>query len=243
QKPRQTEVQSQLNGAHLFSPAGAEGACTVSVTQPSHLEVDYTYEAITIECTFSPAGCSTEPPISLWFRYGAHQSENLCSHGCHRETDKFMVRESLAQNQVSLTVNRVTLNDSAIYICGIAFPRSVEPKAKQTGGGTLLVVRETKLLSKELRNTLIVVLSLLCIYVTAVGVIFIILSTSKSNTLRSQETEEESQKKMSARRIFQDIAQELYHKRYVERSHQPEKDSNTYENMSVWYQIPAPGRP
>ncbi|KAM9583954.1 immunoglobulin superfamily member 6 isoform 1-T1 [Trichechus inunguis] len=213
---------------------GAVGTCTVSVTQPSHLEVDYTHKAVTIECTFSPVGCSTKPPISLWFRYGAHQSENLCSRGCHSEADKFTVRESPAQNQVSITVNRVSLNDSAIYICGIAFPSSVKPKAKQTGGGTTLVVRETKLLSKGLRNTLIVLLPLLCIYVTGVGVIFIILSQSESNNLRNKETEEDSRKK-SARRIFQDIAQELYRKRYVETSQQPEKDRNSYENRRALY--------
>jgi hypothetical protein len=55
---------------------------------------------------------------------------------CKQKEHKFTVEKALARNQVSLTVNRVTLNDSAIYICGIAFP-----SAKQTGGGTTLVVR------------------------------------------------------------------------------------------------------
>nr|XP_012635670.1 immunoglobulin superfamily member 6 [Microcebus murinus] len=210
---------------------GAVGACTVSVIQPHYLEVDYTQEAVTIECNFSATKCPSEHPTSLWFRYGTHQPENLCQDGCRSEADKFTVRENLVQNQVSLTVNRVTSNDSAIYICGIAFPSAKEPRAKQTGGGTTLVVREIELLSKELRSLLTAVLSLLSIYITGLCVVFIVLSKqSKSNTLRNKETKEDSQKKKSARRIFQEIAQELYHKRYVETSQQPEKEDNTYEN-------------
>ncbi|XP_004855989.2 immunoglobulin superfamily member 6 isoform X1 [Heterocephalus glaber] len=208
--------------------AGIVGACTVSVVQPGHLEVDYTYTAVTIECTFSTTGCPSQQPLSLWFRYGVHQAESLCSAGCRSAADKFTVREALDQNQVSLTVNRVTPNDSAVYICGIAFPNAQAPTAKQTGGGTTLVVRESKLLSKELQGVFTALLALLSIYVTGICVIFTVLSKSKSNTLNSKETED-SQKKKSARRIFQEIAQELYHKRYVETSQQSEKD-NTYEN-------------
>ncbi|XP_037669430.1 immunoglobulin superfamily member 6 [Choloepus didactylus] len=212
---------------------GAVGACTVSVSQPQSLEVDSTHEAITIECTFSTANCPEEPPTRLWFRFGAHESENLCLNGCRSEADKYTVRESLAQNQVSLTVNRVTLNDSAIYICGIAFPHQRTWKAKQTGKGTMLVVREIKL-DKKLQNFLIALLSLLSIYLIGVCVIFILLSKSKTNTLGNKGTEEDSQKKKSARRIFQDIAQELYHKRYIETNQRPEKDSNTYKNRRVF---------
>uniref|UniRef100_A0A8D0LZI2 Immunoglobulin superfamily member 6 n=2 Tax=Sus scrofa TaxID=9823 RepID=A0A8D0LZI2_PIG len=187
---------------------GAAGGCTVLVFQPPFLEVDHTQKAVTIQCSFSTP-------------------ENLCLDGCRSETDKFTVGTS-AQNQVSLTVNRVALNDSAIYICGIAFPSSKEPKAKQTGGGTVLVVRAMKVLSKELQSLLTAILSLLSIYIIGVLVIFVILTKSKSKTLRKKETED-SQKKKSVRRIFQEIAQELYSKRNMETCQQPEKD-NTYEN-------------
>ena len=93
-------------------------------------------------------GCPAEQPKCLWFRYGTHKSENLFSNGCRSKTDKYTL-ENPAQNQVSLTVNRLTFNDSAIYICGIAFPNSKQPRAKQTGGGTVLVVRgQSKLYSR-----------------------------------------------------------------------------------------------
>ncbi|KAM6165173.1 immunoglobulin superfamily member 6 [Erethizon dorsatum] len=208
---------------------GAAGACIVSVVQPDYLEVDYTHKAVTIECTFSTIGCPSEQPLSLWFRYGVHQAEHLCSGMCKGEADKFTVRKALDQNQVSLTVNRVTSNDSAIYICGIAFPNAGSPRAKQTGGGTTLVVRESKLLSKELQSVFTALLALLSIYIIGICVIFGVLSKSKSNTLKNKEMKEDSQKKKSARSIFREIAQELYHKRYVETSQQSEKD-NTYEN-------------
>ncbi|XP_010982253.2 immunoglobulin superfamily member 6 [Camelus dromedarius] len=209
----------------LFS-VGAAGDCIVSIYQPPYLDVNYTQKPVTMQCSFSTAGCPAEQPAILWFRYGAHQPENLCLDGCTKETDKFTV-VNLAQDKVSLTINRVAFDDSAIYICGVAFPSSAGPRAKGTGEGTVLVVRDTKVLSKELLAPTIL-LSLLCVYVTGVFGVFIVLAKSKSNTLRKKETED-SQKKKSARRIFQEIAQELYNKRHVERSQQPEKD-NTYEN-------------
>lgn len=122
-------------------PPGAAGGCTVSVSQPPILEVDYAQGAVTVPCSFSTVGCPPEPPSSLWFRYGAHWTETLCVDGCTSEADKFTVRKALAQNQVSLTVNRLTPNDSAIYICGLASPSSEDPRAKQAGAGTVLVVR------------------------------------------------------------------------------------------------------
>ncbi|XP_041522306.1 immunoglobulin superfamily member 6 isoform X3 [Microtus oregoni] len=203
---------------------GVVGACTVSVVQPRYLEVDYTSETVTLECTFSTTGCSSKQPRSLWFRCGAHQPEALCLDGCRNKADKFTVEETLDQNRVSLTVNRVSPNDSAIYICGIAFPHEPAPRAKQTGSGTTLVVREG-LLSREVHSLLIVIIALFSIYIAGVCVIFIVLFRSKSNSSRSRETKEDSQKK-SARRIFREIAQELYHKRYVETCQQPVSPDN-----------------
>lgn len=141
QKHRQREVRSPLNVAHVLPPTGAAHDCMVSVHQPPYLEVAHTQGAVTIQCSFSHKGCPSTQPKSLWFRYGAEQPENLCADGCTGEAGKFTVKEALTEREVSLTVNRVTQNDSAIYICGIVFPKSKEPGAKRTGEGTILVVR------------------------------------------------------------------------------------------------------
>ncbi|CAH6793044.1 Igsf6 [Phodopus roborovskii] len=217
------------------------GACTVSVVQPGYLEVDYTSETVTMECTFSTTGCSSKQPSSLWFRCGTHQPEALCLDGCRNKADKFTVQETLDQNRVSLTVNRVSPNDSAIYICGIAFPHEPAPRAKQTGNGTTLVVRE-RLLSREVHHLLIVLLALFSVYITGVCVIVIVLFKSKSNSPRGKETKDNSQKK-SARRIFQEIAQELYHKRYVETSQQPTfRIAGRARHNGTHLSFPAPGK-
>lgn len=123
------------------SLTGMVGACTVYVLQPGYLEVDYGSDAVTMECNFSTVGCPPVPPKSLWFRCGTHQPEALCLDGCRNEADKFTVKETLDPDQVFLTVNRLSPNDSAIYICGIAFPNELSPSAKHVGKGTTLVVR------------------------------------------------------------------------------------------------------
>ncbi|OBS70774.1 hypothetical protein A6R68_00689 [Neotoma lepida] len=238
--PRSSKSKEAPN-THVLPHTGVVSACTVSVVQPGYLEVDYTSETVTMECTFSTTGCSSKQPRSLWFRCGTHQPEALCLDGCRNKADKFTVKETLDQNLVSLTVNRVSPNDSAIYICGIAFPHEPAPRAKQTGNGTTLVVRE-RFLSREVHSLLIVLCALFSVYITGVCVIFLVLFKSKSNSPRSRETkEEEDSQKKSARRIFQEIAQELYHKRYVETSQQ----SLTHAYFFKWYKqlMKSPANP
>ncbi|XP_012867123.1 PREDICTED: immunoglobulin superfamily member 6 [Dipodomys ordii] len=217
------QLPIRLEISLLLFYVGAVGACTISVTQPEYLEVDVTHPAVTIQCNFSMTRCPSEPPRALWFRYGPQQPETLCLTGCKSETEKFTTYHFPGQNQAILTVHALTANDSAIYICGIAIP-----SAKHTGSGTMLVVRGSRLLSKEVQHLLMALLALLSIYIIGMGVVFLVLSQSKSKVLRRKETKEDSQKR-SARRIFQEIAQELYQKRNMEVSHQPEKD-DMYEN-------------
>ncbi|KAM4829781.1 immunoglobulin superfamily member 6 [Thomomys bottae] len=207
----------------LLFYVGAVGACTISVLQPDYLEVDFTHTAVTIECNFSITGCPSEPPRTLWFRYGTQQPETLCLTGCKSETEKFTMHDIPAQRQAFLTVHELSSKDSGIYICGVAMPT-----AKHTGDGTTLVVRGSRLLSKELQHVLTALLALLSAYVIGMGVVFLVLCRLKFKVLRRKEIKEDSQKK-SARRIFQEIAQELYHKRNMEASHQPGKD-DMYEN-------------
>ncbi|XP_068941023.1 immunoglobulin superfamily member 6 isoform X2 [Petaurus breviceps papuanus] len=209
---------------------GTVRTCIISISQPPLLEVDYTCKTITIQCDFSANNCPNVLPQVLWFRQNAHhQPEQLCPHQCLEDGGKFTTTESLTQNQVSLTLNTVTLNDSAIYFCGIAFSQSPEPRSKQAGPGTVLVVRGNKLLSQEVENLLIALLSLLSFYVAALSVTFIVISKLKLKIPKKTGADEAPQKKKSARHIFQEIAQELYRKRYVE-TKQGERENNIYEN-------------
>ncbi|XP_048188308.1 immunoglobulin superfamily member 6 [Perognathus longimembris pacificus] len=217
------QLPIQLEISLLLFYVGAVGACTISVVQPDYLEVDFTHKAVTIQCNFSFTGCPSEPSRVLWFRYGAQQPETLCWTGCKSETEKFTTYDIPDQKQAFLTVHTLTSNDSAIYICGIAMPN-----AKHTGGGTTLVVRGSRLLSKELQHLLTALLALLSFYIIGMGIVFLILSQSKSKVQRRKDAKEDSQKKR-ARRIFQEIAQEFDHKRNLETSHQSEKDG-MYEN-------------
>ncbi|XP_019505463.1 PREDICTED: immunoglobulin superfamily member 6 isoform X2 [Hipposideros armiger] len=227
-----------LEVIRLLFCVGVAGDCAISVSQPATLEVDSAEGAVTLLCSFTTTGCPSEPPTILWFRLGAQRPERLCvSSQCTSKADEFTKTEDLAQSQALLTVNRVTPNDSAIYICGVASPSAWEPRAKQTGAGTMLVVRETKGVSSGSRSLLIALLSLLSIYVAGVLVALVVLSKPKSNTLRKPETE--GPQKKSARHIFREIAQELYNKRHVGTSQQSEKD-NTYENRRVRYNYERP---
>ncbi|XP_074137140.1 immunoglobulin superfamily member 6 isoform X4 [Sminthopsis crassicaudata] len=209
---------------------GSTQTCIVQITQPSLLEVDNTYKIITIPCDFSATNCPISQPEVLWFRQKAqNQPERLCPKDqCLGEVGKFTTKSQIP-HQAFLTLNEVDVSDSAIYFCGIAFSDSTEPKSKQTGPGTMLVVREEKLLSHEGENVLIAFLSLLSFYIAILSVVFIIISKLKLETPNKIGTDEAPQKKRSARRIFQEIAQELYHKRYVE-TKQEERDDYIYEN-------------
>ncbi|XP_043834110.1 immunoglobulin superfamily member 6 isoform X2 [Dromiciops gliroides] len=215
--PKRVNIIITLEFNLILLYTGAIQTCTVGVKQPSLLEVDYTYQTITIPCDFSAINCPETQPQVLWFRQNVHhQLENLCPDQCLDQRGKFTMTLSQIPNQTSLTLNKVTLNDSAIYFCGIAFSASTEPRSKQTGPGTMLVVRGSKLLSHEVENFLIAALCLLSMYTAVLSAVFIVISKSKLKETKKIETDAPPPKKRSARHIFQEIAQELYQKRYVE---------------------------
>ncbi|XP_038618764.1 immunoglobulin superfamily member 6 [Tachyglossus aculeatus] len=219
----------------ILSNIGSTKACQVTVRQPSLVEVDYTCQEVTIQCHFSASGCPNSPPEVLWFRQHTHQPDNLCPNKCPRDMGKFTLTGLTTSNDASLTVKAVSLNDSAIYFCGIAFLASDKPGSKQTGGGTMLVVRGTKLLDDKEHKLLIALSSLLSLYIIALFATFIILYRSKFKILRKTGMNEEPQQmnKKSGRRIFQEIARELHLKRYVETNPESVREDIIYENRRV----------
>ncbi|NXS43784.1 IGSF6 protein, partial [Balaeniceps rex] len=116
--------------------AGAADTCQVTVTQPRFQKVDYSVHTVFLTCAFSATGCSSSPPEVLWFRFLTNKHEDLCTPGC-TDHQKYKVHVS-SENNISLQINNLTVDDNAVYICGIAFSSSSSPRSKQTGDGTVL---------------------------------------------------------------------------------------------------------
>uniref|UniRef100_A0A8C0FBF5 Immunoglobulin superfamily member 6 n=1 Tax=Bubo bubo TaxID=30461 RepID=A0A8C0FBF5_BUBBB len=157
----------------LFS-TGATDTCQVTVTQPRFQEADYSTHTVFLTCTFSASGCSSSPPQVLWFRFLTNKHEDLCTPGC-TDQQKYKVH-LLSENNISLQINDLTVDDNAVYICGIAFSDSISPRSKQVGDGTVL----TKTADKQHSNGklvfifMIIASSLLFLYSTTVLTFFVV---------------------------------------------------------------------
>ncbi|KAM9372628.1 immunoglobulin superfamily member 6 [Phaethornis superciliosus] len=214
--------------------AGAADTCQVTVTQPRFQEADYSMHTVFLTCAFSASGCSSSTPQVLWFRFLTNQHEDLCTPGC-ADHQKYKVH-LLPENNISLQINDLTVNDTAIYICGIAFSDSSSPRSKQTGDGTVL----TKTGSEKKHSNgnlififMIITSSLLFLYSTTVFT-FVVYKL-KPEWLKKSGNEDqrtENCKINSKRKIFQAIAQELQKQRFTEHCGQPDdlRDDTVYQN-------------
>ncbi|NXK44788.1 IGSF6 protein, partial [Chauna torquata] len=195
----------------LYS-VGAADICQVTVTQPRFQEAEYSMQTVFLMCAFSASGCSLSKPQVLWFRFFTNKHEDLCTPTCTNH-QKFKVHTS-SENNISLQINDLTVNDSAVYFCGIAFSDSSSPRSKQTGDGTVLTKRAERHSTEEF-NSMIIISSLMLLYCTTVFTILIVYK-----------------KISSGRKIFQAIAQELQKQRYTEHCQQPDhlEDDTVYQN-------------
>ncbi|NXE03506.1 IGSF6 protein, partial [Lophotis ruficrista] len=193
--------------------AGAADTCQVTVTQPRLQEADYSTHTVFLTCTFSASGCSSSPPQVLWFRFLTNKHEDLCTPGC-TDNQKYKVHYSSSENNISLQINNLTVEDNAVYICGIAFSDSSSPRSKQTGDGTVLTKTE-KQHSNGNFIFMIITSSLLFLYSTTVFTFFVVYK-----------------KISSGRKLFRAIAQELQKQRYAEHCQQPDdlEDDTVYQN-------------
>ncbi|NWR91954.1 IGSF6 protein, partial [Furnarius figulus] len=195
----------------LYS-AGAAENCQVTVTQPRFQEADYSTNTVLLTCAFSASGCSPSPFEVLWFRFLRNKHQDLCTPGC---TDHQKYRVHLAGNNTSLEIKNLTVDDNAVYICGIAFLDSNSPRSKQTGDGTVLMkTGKQHNNGKPVFIFMITISSLLFLYSSTV-LIFVIYK--KIN---------------SGRKIFQAIAQELQKQRFAEHCQLPDdlEDDSVYQN-------------
>ncbi|NXY84652.1 IGSF6 protein, partial [Alcedo cyanopectus] len=115
---------------------GTTDTCKVTVTQPRFHEADYSMHTVFLTCGFAASGCSSSQPQVLWFRFLSNQHEDLCIPRC---TDHQKYKVHISGNNNSLQINDLTVDDNAVYICGIAFSDSSSPHSKQTGDGTVLM--------------------------------------------------------------------------------------------------------
>ncbi|NXN63240.1 IGSF6 protein, partial [Himantopus himantopus] len=205
--------------------AGVADTCQVTVTQPRFQEADYSVHTVSLMCAFSASGCSSSPPEVLWFRFLKNKHEDLCTPGC---TDHQKYKVHLSENNISLQINDLTVDDNAVYICGIAFSDSSSPHSKQAGEGTVLTKTE-KQHSNGKFIFMIIASSLLFLYSTTVFTFFVVYKVgSQSHTFKYP-----LKKKISSgRKIFQAIAQELQKQRYAEHCQQPDdlEDDTVYQN-------------
>ncbi|NXS58528.1 IGSF6 protein, partial [Brachypteracias leptosomus] len=185
----------------LFS-TGAADTCQVTVTQPRFQEANYSMPTVLLTCAFSASGCSLFQHQVLWFRFSTDKHEDLCTPGC-RDNQKYKVYSSSEKN-ISLQISDLTVDDNAVYICGIAFSNSNSSRSKQTGDGTVLKITAEKQHSNGEAIFMIIASSLLFLYSTTVFTFLVVCK-----------------KISSGRKIFQAIAQELQKQRYAEHWQQP----------------------
>ncbi|NXU19856.1 IGSF6 protein, partial [Pardalotus punctatus] len=226
-------VPSFLAVPHLTPcslPTGAAGACRVTVTQPRFQEADSSSN-VSLPCAFSASGCSSSPPEVLWFRFLSNTHQDLCTPGC-ADHQKYKVHSS--ENNILLEIKDLTVDDNAVYICGIAFSDSDSPLSKQTGDGTVLMVTGKQHSNGEL-ILMITASSLLFLYTSAVLTSFVVykkkMPPPTQNVALNQNILNNLQKINSGRKIFQAIAQELQKQRYAQNCQQPVSIHPQYLNL------------
>ncbi|KAM7007494.1 immunoglobulin superfamily member 6 [Passerculus sandwichensis] len=213
----------------LYGAAGVAGHCQVTVAQPRFQQADSSMN-VSLPCSFSASGCSSPQPEVLWFRFLTSTHQGLCTPGC---TDHQKYKVHSAGNNILLQIKDLTEDDSAVYICGIAFSDS-SPLSKQTGDGTVLTVTGSgKQLSHGKLISMITASTLLFLYSSAVLISFVVYKLKPKLQKKSgKDQTTENCKINSGRKIFQAIAQELQKQRYAQHQQQPEdlEDDTVYQN-------------
>lgn len=210
--------------------AGVADHCRVTVAQPRFQQAASSLN-VSLPCSFSASGCSSSQPDVLWFRFLTNTHQRLCTPAC-TDHQKYKVHSS--GNNIFLQIKDLTEEDSAVYICGIAFPDSESPLSKQTGDGTVLTVTGSgKQLSHGKFISMIIASTLLFLYSSAVLISFVVYKLKPKLRKKSgKDQTTENCKINSGRKIFQAIAQELQKQRYAQHCQQPEdlEDDTVYQN-------------
>ncbi|OPJ87240.1 immunoglobulin superfamily member 6 isoform X3 [Patagioenas fasciata] len=216
----------------ILHGAGPADTCHVTVTQPRFQGADYSMHTVFLTCAFSASGCSPSSLQILWFRFVTSKHEDLCTPGC-TDQQKYKVH-FLPENNVSLQINDLTVDDNAVYICGIAFSDSSSPHSKQTGDGTVLMKTgaETQHSNGKVVSIFMIITSALLFLYSTTVFMFLMIYKLKPKLLKASGKEgqrTENCKISSGRKIFQAIAQELQKQKYAEKPDTLEDDT-IYQN-------------
>ncbi|NXG21794.1 IGSF6 protein, partial [Grallaria varia] len=208
----------------ILCSAGVADNCKVTVTQPRFQEANYSMNSVFLTCAFSASGCSSSSPEVLWFRFLKNTHEDLCTPGC---TDHQKYKVHIAGCNTSLEIKDLTVDDNAVYICGIAFSDSNSFRSKQTGDGTVLMTTGKQHSGKPAFIVMTIISSLLFLYSSTVLCFVVYKVGSKSYFLFCSYANINS-----GRKIFQAIAQELQKQRFAEHCQQPDdlEDDSVYQN-------------
>ncbi|XP_056392554.1 immunoglobulin superfamily member 6 isoform X2 [Hyla sarda] len=201
-------------------------SCTVSVDQAEFLEVLLDQVTANISCQYTHSVCAGEKKI-YWFQYLASK------HGEIKQSDRVTVKSE--DGNTILKINNTRVQDSGIYICGIAFLGSSGPTLVFTGRGTTLTIREKPDVMVTPTNTVLIVLcTLLILYCIAVFSYYFIKTKCRIwKAIRNKPGfTMGAAKTFGTRSVFQAIAAE-YHKKYDRKT--PKKnpvveDETIYQN-------------
>ncbi|XP_071427266.1 immunoglobulin superfamily member 6 [Pithys albifrons albifrons] len=214
----------------ILCSAGVADNCQVTVTQPRLQEADHSTSTVLLTCAFSASGCSPSPPDVLWFRFLRNTHQDLCTPAC---TGHGKYKVYSAGTNISLEIQDLTVDDNAIYICGIAFSDSNSSRSKQTGEGTVLMKTGKQHNNGKLFILMITISSLLFLYSSTVLTCFVVYKLKPKLLKKSGKDQgTENCKVNSGRKIFQAIAQELQKQRFAEHCQLPDdlEEDSVYQN-------------
>lgn len=198
-------------------------SCTVTVNQKEYSEA-LLGQTANVSCQYTASDCPAKEKI-VWFRYLASTHEELYSKS------RFEMYNT--ESNTLLRIEKIAVQDSGIYICGIAFPGS--NALKSTGRGTMLIIRDKRDGMVTPTNTALIVLcTLLFIYCVAVFSYYSYKTKCRiCKSLRNKRGfTKDANKTYRTRSVFQAIAAE-YHKRYdrkVKKQNQVIEDDRIYQN-------------
>ncbi|XP_063790531.1 immunoglobulin superfamily member 6 [Pseudophryne corroboree] len=202
-------------------------SCKVTVQQDDFSEGYVPQKTVNVSCQYKKTENCPNAVQIYWFRYLASEHEELHPKVSNR---RFTVHN--AQNNTVLQIINISVQDSGIYICGIAFPDSELFTSKTTGPGSILQVREAhEAMITPANASLIVICTLLFIY--SITVFSYYAFKSKWRICRFTESKQGfREKSYRARSVFQAIAKEYRNRceRKTNKQNQVIEDDTIYQN-------------